>query len=71
MFTYFLLQGLAGAADSNHNGTVTTGEIFEYLKKNVPQATNGQQNPRAMSGFAPSLPLSTLSRLAHRNAAGR
>jgi len=57
-FTYYLLEGLKGAADLNHDGTVTTGELFQYLKKNVPCATNGQQHPRAMAGFASNLILS-------------
>jgi len=60
VFTYFLLQGLKGAADENHDGTITAGELFTYLKQTVPQETNGRQNPRAMEGLASALPLSTL-----------
>ena len=62
VFTYFLLKGLAGAADKNKDGTVTVGEIFEYVQRNVQQATGEKQNPRAtniessanlpVSGFA-------------------
>jgi hypothetical protein len=40
VFTYFLLQGLEGKADANHDGVVTAGELFSYLKQSVPQATH-------------------------------
>jgi uncharacterized caspase-like protein len=61
VFTYYLLQGLAGAADSNHDGTVTTGELFAFLQKTVAHATNERQHPRATAGFAAALPLSRAS----------
>jgi hypothetical protein len=62
VFTYFLLKGLKGEADKNHDGVVTAGELFAYLQKVVPEATNGKQNPRAMQGLASGLPVSTLKR---------
>jgi hypothetical protein len=62
VFTWFLLQGLKGAADSNHDGVVTAGELFAYLKQAVPQATAGKQNPRAMVGIASSLTISTVNK---------
>jgi uncharacterized caspase-like protein len=62
VFTYFLLQGLKGAADLNHDGTVTAGELFAYLKQSVPQATAGKQNPRALVGIASGLSVSTVSK---------
>jgi Caspase domain len=62
VFTYFLLQGLKGAADLNHDGTVTAGELFAYLKQAVPQATAGKQNPRALVGIASGLSISTVSK---------
>jgi uncharacterized caspase-like protein len=62
VFTWFLLQGLKGAADSNHDGVVTAGELFAYLKQAVPQATAGKQNPRAMVGLASGLTVSTLNK---------
>jgi uncharacterized caspase-like protein len=62
VFTYFLLQGLQGKADANHDGVVTAGELFNYLKQSVPQATGGKQNPRAMVGLANGLTVSTVAR---------
>ncbi len=58
VFTYFLLQGLKGEADSNKDGTVTAGELFAYLSDKVSKATDGQQNPQAIPGLAQNLPLS-------------
>ena len=60
VFTYFLLKGLKGEADKNHDGVVTAGELFTYLEHAVPEATNGKQNPRAMQGLASGLPVSVL-----------
>ncbi len=62
VFTYYLLRGLGGEADRNHDGVVTAGEIFAYLESSVPGATNGQQNPRAMQGLASALTVSTVGR---------
>jgi len=61
VFTYYLLRGLAGDADSNHDGIVTAGEIFAYLRKMVSRETNGRQHPRTVAGFASSLILSRLT----------
>jgi len=35
LFTYYLLDGLRGAADGNGDGTVALGELYTYLSKNV------------------------------------
>ena len=59
VFTYFVLKGLQNnEADANKDGTVTAGELFSYLSERVTQATNHQQNPRAVPGLAQNLPLS-------------
>jgi Caspase domain len=60
VFTHFLLQGLKGAADSNHDGTVTTGELFAYLSAQVRKATGNSQHPKAVPGSAENIPLSGL-----------
>ena len=62
VFTYFLLRGLQGEADRNHDGVVTAGELFAYLQQSVRQATDGKQNPRAMVGIASALTVSTVGR---------
>lgn len=46
VFTHFLLEGLRGAADrSPANGTVTVGELFEFVRESVRDATGGSQHP--------------------------
>lgn len=39
VFTYFLAQGLAGAADANADGVVTFEELWSYLSGNVRAAS--------------------------------
>jgi len=46
VFTYFLLEGLQGAGDADGNGIVTFSEVFDYVRQNVVQATEGRQNPQ-------------------------
>jgi uncharacterized caspase-like protein len=67
VFTYFLLRGLQGEADRNHDGAVTAGELFAYLQQSVRQATDGKQNPRALVGIDSSLTVSTVPRTHARN----
>jgi hypothetical protein len=62
VFTYFLLQGMKGAADRNHDGVVTAGELFAYLQQSVHEATDGKQNPRAVVGIASGLTVSNVAR---------
>jgi len=62
VFTYYLLQGLKGAADRNHDGVVTAGELFAYLQQSVREATDGKQNPRAVVGIASGLTVSNVAR---------
>ncbi|MCT7975893.1 caspase family protein [Laspinema olomoucense] len=46
VFTYYLLEGMKGAADrSPKNGIVTVGELFEYVRENVHIQTNNKQHP--------------------------
>jgi uncharacterized caspase-like protein len=58
VFTHFLLEGLRGKADRNADGTVTAGELFDYVQERVVSATGKLQNPTALPGLARDLPLS-------------
>ena len=56
VFTYYVIQGLSGAADTNHDGVVTADELAEYVHTNVRQATSGAQNPTSERGsFDPNM----------------
>lgn len=46
VFTYYLLQGLRGAADGDGNGEIDVHEIYRYLSEKVSKATRGKQNPQ-------------------------
>jgi hypothetical protein len=50
VFTHYLLEGLAGAADLDGNGIVTFTELFDHVSSGVREATSGRQNPQ-MSGL--------------------
>jgi len=39
IFSYYLVQGLQGQADTNDDGAVTFGELWAYLGENVRQAS--------------------------------
>jgi hypothetical protein len=46
VFTYYLLEGLRGAADLNGDGDIDVHEAFAYLSEKVSRATQGHQNPK-------------------------
>ena len=45
VFTYYLLQGLMGLADMNHDNHISLKELDMYLSTNIPRETNFEQNP--------------------------
>jgi len=45
LFTYFLLQGLKGKADTDNDGFMKVDEAYGYVAKHLPQATGQEQNP--------------------------
>ena len=58
VFTYFVMKGLEGEADSNHDGIVDADELSYYVHARVREATNGLQNPTGERGsFDPHMVL--------------
>jgi uncharacterized caspase-like protein len=55
LFTYYLLKGLRGEADTNHNGTVTFGELASYVRQKVSWAAKTQFNQEQRPLLAPQL----------------
>jgi len=45
IFTYFLLEGLKGKADNDGDGIITVSELFSYLSRKVPKASDQDQHP--------------------------
>ncbi len=51
LFSYWLMKGLEGDADTNKDKKITTGELHEYVARQVgpmAQRRNRQQNPQLM-----------------------
>ena len=58
IFTYYVIQGMNGAADTNGDGVVSADELAEYVHSNVRQATKAMQNPTSERGsFDPNMVL--------------
>jgi hypothetical protein len=55
VFSYYLLEGLKGAADFDKSGSVSVGEITVYVSQQVRRATRNAQNPIVAGRFDPSL----------------
>ena len=45
VFTFYLLEGLRGNADTDKDGLITVDEIYRYVSFRVPEATNNEQHP--------------------------
>ncbi|MFH0894923.1 MAG: caspase family protein [Bacteroidota bacterium] len=45
VFTYFLVKGMMGFADKNHDYKITLNEINFYLNDHIPNETKFSQNP--------------------------
>lgn len=62
VFTYYLLEGLKGAADTNNDLLVTVNEVMGYVEEQVKRKTRGAQNPtRSQTTYDKELPMSVLS----------
>ena len=46
MFSYFLMKGMEGDADSNQDKQITAGELHAYVQLNVIQQSSGSQTPQ-------------------------
>ena len=45
VFTVALVEGLKGAADSDRDGWIESGELYSYVEKRVEELSGGQQHP--------------------------
>ena len=61
-FTYSVLKGLGGAADSNDDQAVDAGELIQYVQGNVSKLTNNKQHARDFGNMANETKLSDLSK---------
>ncbi len=60
IFTYFLTEGLRGAADLNRDGIVSLDELYAYVEQQVSRksrAVGGNQHPVMKGELEGVLPL--------------
>jgi hypothetical protein len=57
VFTYYLLDGLRGAADTDRDGAVSVDEAYRYVSEKVPRATGQEQHPMKKGSLEGSLVL--------------
>jgi uncharacterized caspase-like protein/tetratricopeptide (TPR) repeat protein len=58
VFTYFVIQGIQGEADTDGDGVVTADELAEYVRTNVRRETSDRQTPTSDRGsFDPRMVL--------------
>jgi hypothetical protein len=55
LFTYYLLRGLRGEADTNRGNAVTLSEITSYVRQKVAWAAKTQFNTEQRPQIAPAL----------------
>jgi tetratricopeptide (TPR) repeat protein len=56
VFTYYIVTGMEGAADTNHDGVVTADELSEYVHTQVRLQTKNEQNPTSdRTNFDPQM----------------
>jgi uncharacterized caspase-like protein len=67
VFTHYLLKGMRGAADGyrgRRDGIVAVGELFEYVRDQVQNATEGRQHPAiGAAPFDRGLPMAITAEL--------
>jgi uncharacterized caspase-like protein len=61
-FTWSVLRGLEGAADSDHDGFVTAGELIDFVSTDVAKLTRDKQHPRDFGNMENSTKLADLSK---------
>jgi uncharacterized caspase-like protein len=61
-FTWSLLRALDGAADADRDGVVTSGEVIDFVTKDVSKLTGNRQHPRDFGTMDGTVPLANLSR---------
>jgi hypothetical protein len=53
LFTYFMLKGIKGEGDTNGDGKIETGELFDYIKPQVERIArktyNNEQSPQLIA----------------------
>jgi len=59
-FSYYVVKGLQGEADTDKNGIVDADELIEYVRSQVRAATNKKQTPTEFGAYDTSMKLSDI-----------
>ena len=57
IFVYFMLEGLIGAADSNHDDWVSAEEAFDYAAPKTTERAVKPQHPQIYDGCPGEVPI--------------
>jgi hypothetical protein len=60
VFSHYLITGLKGEANTNHDNIVTVEEVYNYVYRNVRLFTNNQQTPVIRGNFDEKMPLGSI-----------
>lgn len=60
VFSHFLIRGLKGEADKDHDKAVSVQELFDFVYENVRAYTGNRQSPVLKGTYDPQMPVSAL-----------
>ena len=60
VFSYYVIKGLEGDADENHDGSVDANELIRYVTGQVQAATADKQHPREFGTYDNTMRLSDI-----------
>lgn len=60
VFSHFLMRGLSGEADDNHDGLIVLSELSRYVISRVSKYTVGAQTPLLMGNADDNMPVAAL-----------
>lgn len=60
VFSHFLMQGLSGEADQNHNKVVTITELYQYMYNGVREYTQNAQSPILTGSYNREMPVAVM-----------
>jgi uncharacterized caspase-like protein len=60
VFSYYLIKGMKGEANTNYDKIVTITELYDYVKKNVQTYTSYKQTPVINGKYDRDMPIAVV-----------
>lgn len=60
IFSHYLIEGLKGASDVNHDKIITIKELYNYVRNNVRKTTSSAQNPVIAGNYDDNMPVGVI-----------